>query len=124
LILQRQQRSLLCHSDYSSAEQGHMSWATPHITCLRAGETVSFRPRGHSMRPRIESGDLCTVVPVEAVPAPRVGDVVLCRVRGADYLHLIKAVRDDRYLIGNNRGGVNGWVGLHSIYGQLVSVTR
>lgn len=101
-----------------------MSWATPHITRLRAGETVSFRPRGHSMRPRIESGDLCTVVPVEAVPALRVGDVVLCRVRGADYLHLIKAVRDDRYLIGNNRGGVSGWVGLHSIYGQLVSVTR
>jgi len=99
-----------------------MSWATPHIARLRAGETVSFRPRGQSMRPRIESGALCTLAPVEAVLALRVGDVVLCSVRGTHYLHLIKAVNGDRYLIGNNRGGVNGWVGVRCIYGRLVSV--
>jgi hypothetical protein len=25
-----------------------------------------------------------------------------------------------RYQIGNNRGGMNGWIGPHSIYGRLV----
>jgi hypothetical protein len=37
-----------------------MGWAQGHITKLRQGETVSFRPRGHSMAPKIESGQLCT----------------------------------------------------------------
>src|SRR5204863_6971636 len=38
-----------------------MGWATPHIEKLRAGETVSFRPRGNSMSGKIESGQLCMV---------------------------------------------------------------
>jgi len=33
------------------------------------------------------------------------------------YLHLIKAVDGQRFLIGNNRGGINGWVGPQAIYG-------
>jgi len=32
-------------------------------------------------------------------------------VKGSDYLHLIKAVNQGRFLIGNNRGGTNGWEG-------------
>lgn len=46
----------------------------------------------------------------------KVGDVVLVRVKGRDYLHLIKAVNQGRFLIGNNRGSVNGWVGHNCIY--------
>jgi phage repressor protein C with HTH and peptisase S24 domain len=65
-----------------------MGWATSYIAKLRAGETVSFRPRGDSMSPRIESGDLCTVEPVDPATL-RAGDVVLCKVRGAEYLHLV-----------------------------------
>jgi hypothetical protein len=30
---------------------------------------------------------------------------------------VIKAVDGRRFLIGNNRGGINGWVGPHAIYG-------
>ncbi len=97
-----------------------MGWATGHIARLRAGETVSFRPRGGSMRGRVESGELVTVAPV-AERALEAGDVVLCRVRGAEYLHLIKAVQGERYLIGNNRGGINGWIGQRWIFGVLVS---
>ena len=41
-----------------------MGWATAYIAKLKAGETVSFRPRGHSMSGKIESGQLCTVEPV------------------------------------------------------------
>lgn len=100
-----------------------MGWATGYIAKLRAGETVSFRPRGDSMTPRIESGDLCTVEPVDPA-ALRTGDIVLCKVRGAEYLHLVKAVQGGRYQIGNNRGHVNGWVGAAAIFGRLVKVER
>ena len=98
-----------------------MGWATNHIARLQQGETVSFRPRGHSMSGKIESGQLCTVAPLGAV-ALAVGDIVLCRVRGAEYLHLIKAIDGKRYQIGNNRGRVNGWIGKTSIFGRLVSI--
>jgi hypothetical protein len=97
-----------------------MGWATELIAKLQAGETVQFRPRGHSMKGKIESGQLCTVVP--APDELKAGDIVLCKVNGKQYLHLIKAVQGARYQIGNNRGRVNGWVSRHSIYGKCVRV--
>jgi SOS-response transcriptional repressor LexA len=97
-----------------------MGWAARHIAKLREGQTVKFRPRGHSMRGKIESGQLVTVEP--APEKLEVGDVVLCKVRGAEYLHLIKAVRGDRYLIGNNRGKINGWTSRAAIFGKCVRV--
>lgn len=87
-----------------------MGWASGYITKLQAGDTVSFRPRGHSMAPRIESGQLCTVEPVDPA-ALRAGDIVLCKVRGSEYLHFVKAIQGDRFQIGNNRGLSNGWIG-------------
>ena len=98
-----------------------MGWASQHIEKLRRGETVQFRPRGHSMSPKIRSGDLCTVAPVEPSTI-KVGDIVLCRVRGTEYLHLVKAIRHARFLIGNNRGRTNGWITAGSIYGRLTDV--
>lgn len=100
-----------------------MGWASGYMERLRAGETVSFRPRGHSMKGRIESGELCTVAPVDPTTI-RAGDIVLCKVHGAEYLHLVKAVQDGRFQIGNNRGHINGWIGASGIYGRLVSVER
>ena len=98
-----------------------MGWATGYIERLRAGETVSFRPRGHSMAPKIESGQLCTVAPVDPATIA-VGDIVLCKVRGSEYLHLVKAIRDGQFQIGNNRGFINGWVAAGAIYGRLAKV--
>jgi hypothetical protein len=98
-----------------------MGWATGYIEQLKRGDTVSFRPRGHSMSPKIESGQRCTVVPVDP-GSVIVGDIVLCKVKGAEYLHLVKAVQDGRFQIGNNRGFINGWVGANAIYGRLVRV--
>jgi len=80
-----------------------MGWAAGYIAKLKLGETVSFRPCGGSMSPKIESGQLCTVAPV-APTQVRVGDIVLCKVRGAEYLHLVKAIQGSRFQIGNNRG--------------------
>lgn len=98
-----------------------MGWATNYITQLQQGKTVSFRPRGGSMTGRIESGQLCTVAPVDAASLS-IGDIVLCRVHGSEYIHLIKAIQDQRFQIGNNRGGINGWVGGNSIFGKCIAI--
>jgi hypothetical protein len=73
------------------------------------------------MRGKIESGQLCTVEPVDPAGL-QVGDIVLCKVNGRQYLHLVKAVRGGRFQIGNNRGKINGWVSAHGIYGKCVRV--
>ena len=73
------------------------------------------------MSPKIESGQLCTVEPVE--PARLiVGDIVLCKVNGSEYLHLVKAIQGPRFQIGNNRGRINGWIGANGIFGRLVKI--
>lgn len=74
------------------------------------------------MSGRIESGELCTVEPVKDASTLKAGDIVLCKVRNFEYLHFIKAIRDGLYQIGNNRGGINGWIDASSIYGKLISV--
>lgn len=99
-----------------------MGWATNHVARLKAGETVSFRPRGHSMAGRIESGQLCTVAPLVDVASLRAGAIVLCKVGGAQYLHLVLAIQGRRFQIGNNRGGINGWIGPAAIYGECIRV--
>ena len=97
-----------------------MGWATGHISKLMDGETVQFRPRGNSMEPKIKSKQLVTVEPLEG--DPEVGDIVLCKVRKHQYLHMVKARKGDLFQIGNNKGGINGWVARHAIYGVCVKV--
>ena len=65
----------------------------------------------------VEDGEMVELEPTTGLEL-QVGDIVLVRVKGRDYLHLIKAVNRGRCLIGNNRGGINGWVGAGSIYGR------
>lgn len=99
-----------------------MGWATPYIAKLKNGETVLFRPRGHSMKGKIESGQLCTVEPIDDFAELEKGDIVLCKVSGNEYLHLIKAIQGKRFQIGNNRGLINGWIRENSIFGKLVKI--
>jgi hypothetical protein len=73
------------------------------------------------MAGRIESGQLCTVAPVDPSML-EVGDIVLCRVRGSEYLHTVKAMGNGRFQIGNNRGRINGWVGANCIFGKCVRI--
>lgn len=98
-----------------------MGWATGHIAKLKAGETVSFRPRGNSMTGKIESGQLCTVEPANPEEL-EVGNIVLCKVNGNDYLHLIKSIQGEPFQIENNRGRINGWISAGSIFGKCVRV--
>ena len=76
----------------------------------------------HSMTGRIESGQLCTVVPIDAAML-EVDDIELCKVAGNEYLHIVKAIQDGRYQIGNNRGFVNGWIGREHIFGKCLRTT-
>jgi hypothetical protein len=73
------------------------------------------------MSGKIASGQLCTVEPVTDQTLA-VGEIVLCRVSGNQYLHLIKAIQGERFQIGNNRGGINGWVTRRQIFGRLIAV--
>lgn len=105
------------------------NWAAAHIAALKRGETVSFRPRGGSMSGRIEDGQLVTVEPVRDEPDTviEVDDIVLVTIGDWTYVHLVKAICQRGngvfYLIGNNRGRINGWVPLESIHGKVVSVS-
>lgn len=99
-----------------------MGWAAPYIAKLKNCETVSFRPRGHSMKGKIESGQLCTIEPIADFRDLQKGDIVLCKVGGSEYLHLIKAIQGARFQIGNNRGRINGWVGANSIFGKCTKI--
>jgi len=97
-----------------------VSWAKYAIEGLRAGKTVQIRPRGNSMKGKIESGDLVTIAPVTGLLVE--GDIVLVTVGCKDYVHLITAVTGGRFQIGNNKGRVNGWVGPGSIHGVVTRV--
>lgn len=76
------------------------------------------------MRPKVNDGDRVTVEPLSEDDDLSVGDIVLCTVRGAQYLHLVKALQGGRIQIGNNRGHINGWVSRGAIYGRCVAVDR
>lgn len=96
-----------------------MGWASMAIQKLQNGESVVITPRGKSMTGRVEDGQTVVVHPVN-IAELTVGDVVLCKVSGKQYLHLIKAIDGARFQIANNRGHINGWIGKSSIYGKAV----
>jgi hypothetical protein len=73
------------------------------------------------MSGKVDSGQLCTVEPVDPATL-QVGDIVLCKVNGSQYLHLIKAMQGPRFQIGNNKGRINGWITATSIYGRCIRV--
>lgn len=73
------------------------------------------------MSGKIDSGQLCKVEPVDPATL-EVGDILLRRVKGFEYLHLVKARQGDRFQIGNNKGRINGWIGACSIFGKCVRI--
>jgi len=100
-----------------------MGYSLRHIENLQKGCTIKFRPKGNSMSPKIKSGQLCTVEPIKRKDLKK-GNIVYCKVRGRQYLHLISAIKGERYQISNNKGYVNGWIGINQIFGLLVVVSN
>jgi hypothetical protein len=75
------------------------------------------------MVPLINSRDEVVVAPVNPALV-EVGDIVLTKVAGNIYIHLVKAIEPARrrMQIGNNRGRINGWTGFDRVYGIAVQV--
>jgi hypothetical protein len=57
-----------------------MSWAKHAIQALQDGKEVQIRPRGHSMKGKVNDGALVTLRPI-GVDALNVDDIVLVRVK-------------------------------------------
>lgn len=78
------------------------------------------------MTGKINSGQLVTVTPVSLKTEIKEGDMVLCKVGGRQYLHLVTAVRKEpkrtRYQISNNKNHVNGWTVRGLVYGKVTAV--
>lgn len=89
----------------------------------KAGETVSIRPRGNSMRGLIASGALVVVAPCVAARLER-DDIILVKVSGRIYLHKVLSVDVERgkVLVGNNRGITNGWASFANVAGIAVVI--
>ncbi|KPI33889.1 GCN5-related N-acetyltransferase [Actinobacteria bacterium OV450] len=87
------------------------------------GETAEFRPTGDSMTPLVRSRQRVEVAPVDPTLVEP-GDIVLARVCGTVYLHLVSAVDRSRrrVQISNNRGRVNGWTGYDRVFGICLAV--
>lgn len=93
-----------------------MSWPQV-VDRLKNGYEVTLHPKGNSMTPRISSGQEITITPI-AGRELEVGMVVLAKVRGRHYLHLISAIdHNGRIQISNNHGWVNGWTDQSRVYG-------
>lgn len=87
---------------------------------LLKGETCKVTGYGNSMTPILASGQSVIVEPVTEETELEKRDIVLCKVNGHHYLHLIHAIRNGKsYLIGNNHGHMNGWVSRSKIYGVV-----
>jgi hypothetical protein len=90
-----------------------MNW-DQHKEDLTNGKSVEFRPKGNSMSPKIESGQLVKVEPIKDYGKIKKDDIVFCKVKGHYYVHLVQAVQQKNgvssFKIGNNKGRTNGWV--------------
>ncbi|MFE9577670.1 S26 family signal peptidase [Nocardia sp. NPDC006044] len=88
---------------------------------VAGGATVRIRPVGSSMVPLIRSRELVTIAPVDPEKV-EIGDIVLVRVSGTTYLHLVTAIAGERVQIGNNRGRINGWTSRARVFGLCTEI--
>lgn len=102
-----------------------MNW-DGHKEELKKGNAVSFRPKGNSMQPKINSGDQVTVSPIKDYSKIKKGDIVLCKVNGNHYVHLVQAVTQKmggyRFQIGNNKNHTNGTISQSQVFGKVTKV--
>ena len=110
---------------------------------LEAGRPVWYPSSGNSMWPLVQSGDFCTVHPLQAVTAdmgracipkeesnPDVGDIVFCLVQPQHqyYAHIVidkqwdRYRKEHKYWIGGIRQNYNGYCFREHIFGILVAV--
>lgn len=103
------------------------------ISALAGGEVIKYRESGNSMVGIISHRELITCAPINDYSTLKKGDVVFCKVHGRYYTHLVKATKQSldrngechyRFLIGNNRGGTNGWTDQSHVFGKVIAVGK
>jgi len=92
------------------------------LEILQGGNSLITSEKGNSMSPIIKSGQKHEVTPItDWKKEISVDDIVYCKVKGNFYTHLVKAKNDDKgCLIGNNKGGINGWT--KQIFGKVTQI--
>lgn len=80
-----------------------------------------YKEGGNSMEPIISSMQPVDLYPVDPTKLEK-GDIVLVRVQGKIYTHLVSALEPKRVQISNNHGKVNGWTPLDKVYGIVVRI--
>ena len=104
--------------DYTFSGYENMTTASHLI----AGETCKVTGVGNSMTPILKSKQAVICEPVTDSTILKKKDIVLCKVNGRCYLHLIHGIRDDSFLIGNNHGHMNGWTNRKNVFGKVVEI--
>lgn len=90
---------------------------------LREGHICKVTGIGNSMTPILKSKQPVICIPVTKDTILKKRDIVMCKVNGHYYLHLIWSLKSgDRYLIGNNHGWPNGVISRNQIYGKVVEI--
>ena len=91
---------------------------------LKAGETCWVLGIGNSMTPILKSKQPVIVKPVTNEMELKKRDIVLAKVKGHYYLHLIHGIKGNgqEFLIGNNHGHMNGWVSRNNVFGKVVEI--
>lgn len=93
---------------------------------LKEGVTCKVTGVGNSMTPILKSRQSVICTPITEDTPLEKRDIVLCKVNGHFYLHLIWTSRSNgssqMFLIGNNHGHANGWISKNQIFGKVVEI--
>lgn len=82
------------------------------------------------MEPRLHDGEAINVKPIADHDTLKAGDIVLCKVNGRMFTHLIRLKQWRKkkggeatlwFQIANNHGFVNGWTTADKVYGVVTS---
>lgn len=91
------------------------------IKRIQEGIKVNLKEGGNSMTPIIKHREQVTLSPVYTEKL-ETGDIVLAKVRGNYYTHLISAIEGDRIQISNNHKHINGWIHRSKVYAIVSAI--
>jgi hypothetical protein len=98
----------------------------PLLEALKEGKSYTWTiPDGGnlaSMREAVKHGQTLTMSPIANPSEIQVGDFVLVKWHQSDIFHIVGEIQDERFLIVNSLGKVNGWVSAKEILGRVTKI--
>ena len=98
----------------------------PLLEALKEGKSYTWTiPDGGnlaSMREAVKHGQTLTMSPIANPSEIQVGDFVLVKWHQSDIFHIVGEIQDERFLIVNSLGKVNGWVSAKEILGKVTKI--